>query len=78
MGKLPRVLVFVCIALLGGCTGSTEPVSMETRTLIEVLADDEFGGRLTGTEGSTLAADYIIEQLRLLGAVPLPLSLIHI
>ena len=72
MGELPRVLVFVCIALLGGCSGSTEPVSMETRTLIEVLADDEFGGRLTGTEGSTLAADYIIEQLRLLGAVPLP------
>ena len=47
MGELPRVLVFVCIALLGGCSGSTEPVSMETRTLIEVLADDEFGGRLT-------------------------------
>ncbi len=72
MRELPRVLVLICVALLGGCSAANEPISMDTRTLVEVLADDEFGGRLTGTEGSTLAADYIIEQLRLIGAVPLP------
>ena len=36
------------------------------------LADDELEGRLTGTEGSRLAADFLIEQLRAIGATPLP------
>lgn len=38
---------------------------------VEVLASKTFAGRLTGSEGASLAADYIIDQLRALGAVPL-------
>ena len=40
MRELPRVLVLICVALLGGCSATNEPISMDTRTLVEVFADD--------------------------------------
>lgn len=38
--------------------------------LVSTLADDAFGGRLPGTPGIELAADYIIEQFERLGLTP--------
>ena len=51
---------------------SREPVALDTRAIVEHLASDALEGRLTGSPGIRLAADYIIEQFGALGAVPLP------
>ncbi len=48
------------------------PAALDTRAIVERLADDEFEGRLTGSPGIRMAADYIIEQLEAIGAEPLP------
>jgi hypothetical protein len=46
--------------------------SSASRPHVERLAAPELDGRLTGTPGADAAAAYLIEQLRLLGAKPLP------
>ncbi len=48
------------------------PAAPDTRAIVERLAADELGGRLTGSPGIRMAADYIIEQLGAIGAGPLP------
>ncbi len=49
-----------------------EPVTFDTRMLVEALASDELEGRLTGTTGSRKAADFIVAKLEAIGATPLP------
>jgi len=57
-------------------TGLAWPQATETklavRTHVEYLASEELGGRMTGSEGERLAADYLIAELKEMGAVPLP------
>ena len=67
-----RFLTPCCVVLAVGCSGQTDPVVIDSRVVVEALASDALEGRLTGTEGSRAAADYIIEQLRAIGATPLP------
>ena len=43
-----------------------------TRAHVVALASDRLEGRLTGTNGEKLAADYLVAQLQRLGAKPLP------
>ena len=43
-----------------------------TKTHVQTLASDKFEGRLTGTPGEKLAADYLIAELKRMGAKPLP------
>src|SRR5687768_14809445 len=43
-----------------------------TRTHVEVLASEKFEGRLAGSAGERLAAEYIAAELRRIGARPLP------
>ena len=43
-----------------------------TRTHVQTLASEKFGGREAGSEGERLAADYIVSQLMRIGARPLP------
>jgi len=47
-------------------------VQSRTKTHVETLASDKFEGRLTGSPGEKLAADYLISELKRLGAKPLP------
>jgi Zn-dependent M28 family amino/carboxypeptidase len=47
-------------------------VTSATRAHVEVLASERFEGRLAGSEGERLAAEYLVEQLTRLGARPLP------
>lgn len=47
-------------------------VQSRTRIHVETLASDKFEGRLTGSPGEKLAADYIIGELKRMGAKPLP------
>src|SRR5947207_2656434 len=44
----------------------------QTRRHVETLASEKLDGRLTGSTGERLAADYIISELRRIGARPLP------
>ena len=51
---------------------AAEPPRLDTRVLVEHLAADALEGRMTGSPGIRMAADYIIEQFEAIGAVPLP------
>ena len=55
-----------------GLAAAQETTSLDTRAIVEYLADDELEGRLTGSPGIRMAADYLIEQLEAVGAEPLP------
>jgi hypothetical protein len=44
----------------------------QTRPHVETLASPKMEGRLTGTAGEKLAADYLIAELKKIGARPLP------
>ena len=39
---------------------------------MQTLASEKFEGRLTGTAGERLAGDYLIAELKRMGAKPLP------
>lgn len=54
------------------CASPHDQLAPDARAIVETLASDAFEGRMTGTEGSRLAAEYISGQLAALGAVPLP------
>ena len=72
---MPRIC---CLAVLfsatwlSGCAGRLDPIAVDSRAVVGVLAADELEGRLTGTEGIRLAADYLVEQLKAMGSAPMP------
>ena len=68
----PRLVILFGLVFAVACSGPPEPVVIDSRVVVEALADDSLEGRLTGTDGSRLAADYLIEQLQAIGASPLP------
>ena len=47
-------------------------VAEDIETHVTTLASEAMGGRLTGSDGARMAADYIIKELERLGASPLP------
>jgi Zn-dependent M28 family amino/carboxypeptidase len=53
-------------------TASQASTSAPTRQHVEALASDKPDGRLTGSTGERLAADYIVSQLQRIGAKPVP------
>ena len=60
-------------ALVISCTSPAEQVSKQITAEgimqhVEVLASDEYMGRSTGTDGEQMAADYIINEFKSLGA----------
>src|SRR5688572_5166986 len=61
------------LALTALIAGATLPVAAQvatgsrTRTHVEILASEKFGGRDAGSEGERLAADYIASQLTQIG-----------
>src|ERR1044072_10002255 len=44
----------------------------DTRTLVRTLASERTEGRLAGSNGERVAADFIISELKAIGAKPLP------
>jgi len=66
--------VVIVAGIVSGCSDrkASDPMVLDQRTVVETLASDKFEGRLTGTRGIEMAADYIIEQLERIGAQPLP------
>lgn len=55
----------------GAVTDRNDPADA-LRAHVAALAAPELGGRLTGSDGEKLAAEYIASQLREIGAAPLP------
>ena len=51
---------------------SQTATTSRTRTHVETLASDKLEGRLTGSPGEKLAADYLVAELKRMGAQPLP------
>jgi len=67
--------VFIAIVILAGCSGkgsrNSDVTTRELSDHISYLASEELAGRLTGSDGDSLAAEYIREQLLSYGLVPL-------
>jgi hypothetical protein len=61
-------------AIAAACLIVTVPSFAQSRskTHVQTLASDKFEGRLTGTPGEKLAGDYLIAELKRMGAKPLP------
>lgn len=68
------VIVWLCMGLVvKHCVGQTPAVSAELlQAHVEALAHDSMQGRLTGTAGGTLAANYLKEAFSRFGLQPLP------
>src|SRR5262245_36822106 len=61
-------LTFVLAATQG--SRAADPARLKTN--IATLASERFGGRLTGTDGERLAREFIVSELKRIGAKPLP------
>lgn len=59
-------------ASIVSAVAQTAPAASRTRAHVETLASERFDGRLTGSAGEALAADYLVAELLRLGARPLP------
>lgn len=67
------VAVSLALATAGPAVAQTAtPAQTRTRAHVETLASDRFEGRLTGSNGERLAAEYLIAELKRIGARPLP------
>lgn len=66
------------LAIAASCLLASAPTLSQTatpsrtKTHVTTLASDKFEGRLTGSPGEKLAADYLIAELKRIGAKPLP------
>lgn len=66
-------LAIATACLLAAAPGySQTATASRTRTHVETLASPKMEGRLTGSAGEKLAADYLIAELKKMGARPLP------
>ena len=66
---VPALITALWFILLGA---ALDIARADTRRHIEYLASEALEGRLTGTEGERLAADYLVNELKAIGALPLP------
>ena len=71
VSALERLLALALVAACGMCAFAQELPS-QTKAHVMALASEEDAGRATGSEGERRAADYIVAQLRRIGALPLP------
>src|SRR5580765_5990687 len=64
------VSALIVIAWTPGLLGAQAPST--TRAHVEALASPRLEGRLTGSAGEQLASDYLVAELKKIGAKPLP------
>src|SRR5262245_66440805 len=60
------------LVLLATLAATPSFAQSRSKTHVQTLASDKFEGRLTGSAGEKLAADYLISELKRMGAKPLP------
>lgn len=66
-----KFVTFAVLLSLASCKGNREVTTEELQDHIKYLASDSLGGRMTGSIGDSLAADYIKTQLSDIGFLPL-------
>lgn len=71
MNYILRCLPVVVILFIASCKGNREVTVKELQTHIKYLASDSLKGRLTGSAGDSLAAEYIKTKLASYGFTPL-------
>jgi Zn-dependent M28 family amino/carboxypeptidase len=64
--------VLLAVALAAAAVTSPAADASRLRTTVQTLASERLGGRLTGTEGEALARQFIVSELKRIGAKPLP------
>src|SRR5437773_7000893 len=64
--------VFAACALLELCFSLAVFAQSKTRATVETLASSRLEGRLAGSNGEKLASDYLVAELKRIGAKPLP------
>ena len=65
------MLSVMMVILLFSCTGNPEVTTKELQNHIKYLSSDSLRGRLTGSSGDSMAAEYIKNELTAYGLVPL-------
>ncbi|HUE85983.1 MAG TPA: M20/M25/M40 family metallo-hydrolase [Vicinamibacterales bacterium] len=60
------------VALAGGALQAQTATQSRTREHVQTLASEKFEGRMAGSPGEKLAADYVARELTRLGGQPLP------
>ncbi|HZR23414.1 MAG TPA: M28 family peptidase [Vicinamibacterales bacterium] len=69
----PKWFVVMFVASCLSClTAGRAWAQSDTRTIVQTLASDRLEGRLAGSNGERLAADFIVGELKAIGAKPLP------
>jgi len=68
----PQASSLVVILLAAALCATPLLAQTRTKTHVQTLASEKFEGRLTGSPGEKLAADYLIAELKRIGAKPLP------
>jgi hypothetical protein len=66
------VLVALALVIAQAHAAAQTATDSRTRSHVVALAGERQEGRLTGSNGERLAADYLVSQLKRLGARPLP------
>ena len=69
---MKRISLFVVIAAQIVGVAVLDAQNPQTRVYVETLASPRLEGRLAGSNGERLAADYIVSELQKIGAKPLP------
>jgi hypothetical protein len=71
--RLPLALLLTAGAVLPpGVLAQPTAAASKTRADVTMLASDRLAGRQAGSEGARLAADYLVAELKKMGARPLP------
>ena len=66
------VCTFIVAALTAATLQAQTATQSRTREHVQTLASEKFEGRMAGSSGEKLAADYIARELMRIGARPLP------
>ncbi len=69
---LVATIAITAIAVGNALQGVPQATPSKTRAHVEALASPRLEGRLTGSAGEQLASDYLVLELRKMGAKPLP------
>jgi aminopeptidase YwaD len=67
---ITRILPLLVVLFLLSCTGNREVTTKELQNHIKYLSSDSLKGRLTGSSGDSLAAEYIKNKLSSYGMLP--------
>jgi aminopeptidase YwaD len=71
MRHTARIFPLIIILFLFSCSGKREVTVRELRGHVKYLSSDSLKGRLTGSDGDSLAAEYIRKELTSFGLKPL-------